>query len=172
MYKRQTPHNGDPESFAELIRLLDPTAIADPTDIDAADIDHLYVRRHKQHEEVAAEVRSDWADRLQPQPLLIKASDAENAMFAELANTWIHPASGTAPTSGKGRTLFPWTLFKAALSSHRALGETITARRATLAKRETADEGTNTAAIATEDAALERLGELNAAIDDLSLIHI
>ena len=158
-----TPHNGDPESFAELIRLLDPTAIADPTNIDAADIDHLYVRRHKAHEEVAAEVRADWADRLQPQPLLIEASDAENAMFAELANTWIHPASGTAPTSGKGRTLFPWTLFKAALSSHRALGETITARRATLAKRETADEGAE-----AEDRALERLGELNAAIDDQS----
>jgi superfamily II DNA or RNA helicase len=158
-----TPHNGDPESFAELIRLLDPTAIADPTDIDAADIDHLYVRRHKQHEEVAAEVRSDWADRLDPKPLLIEASDAENAMFAELANTWIHPASGTAPTSGKGRTLFPWTLFKAALSSHRALGETITARRNTLAKREAADEG-----VEAEDRALERLGDLNAAIDDQS----
>jgi hypothetical protein len=52
-----TPHNGDPESFAELIRLLDPTAIADPTSIESADIDHLYVRRHKQHDEVAAEVR-------------------------------------------------------------------------------------------------------------------
>ena len=163
-----TPHNGDPESFAELIRLLDPTAIADPTNIDAADIDHLYVRRHKAHDEVAAEVRADWADRLQPQPLLIEASDAENAMFAELANTWIHPASGTAPTSGKGRNLFPWTLFKAALSSHRALGETITARRATLAKRDTPEAGANTAAVSTEDAALERLGELNAAIDDTS----
>jgi hypothetical protein len=126
------------------------------------------VRRHKAHDEVAAEVRADWADRLQPQPLLIEASAAENAMFAELANTWIHPASGTAPTSGKGRTLFPWTLFKAALSSHRALGETIAARRATLAKRDMPDVGVNTAAISTEDAALERLGELNAAIDDTS----
>ncbi len=163
-----TPHNGDPESFAELIRLLDPTAIADPTSIESADIDHLYVRRHKAHDEVAAEVRADWADRLEPKPLLIEASDAENAMFTELADTWIHPTSGMAPTSGKGRSLFPWTLFKAALSSHRALGETITARRNTLAKRETVDQASGAENTKAEDAALERLGELNAAIDDHS----
>ncbi|MEZ5380501.1 MAG: DEAD/DEAH box helicase [Microthrixaceae bacterium] len=156
-----TPHNGDPESFAELIRLLDPTAIADPHAIDADAIDHLYVRRHKAHEEVAAEVRADWEDRLEPRPLLIDASPAENALFAELADTWIYPASGTAPTSGKGRTLFPWTLFKAALSSHRALGQTVAARRKTLADRADAQSPESRA----EDAALVRLDELVAAIE-------
>jgi hypothetical protein len=61
-----TPHNGDPESFAELIRLLDPTAIADPRNINEKDIAHLYVRRHKNSDDVAAEVSGDWADRLEP----------------------------------------------------------------------------------------------------------
>src|SRR3954453_12959906 len=64
-----TPHNGDPDSFAELIRLLDPTAVVDPSKLTADDIAHLYVRRHKGHEEVAPEVAGQWADRLPPNPI-------------------------------------------------------------------------------------------------------
>jgi hypothetical protein len=47
-----TPHNGDKKSFAELISLLDPAAIADPRDYSAADIEHLYIRRTKISPEV------------------------------------------------------------------------------------------------------------------------
>jgi len=128
-----TPHNGDPESFAELIRLLDPTAIADPSNIDEHAINHLYVRRHKHHDDVSAEVASHWAERVPPKPIRVDASEAESRLFAEIADVWTHPRSGRAPTSGKGRSLFPWTLFKAALSSHQALAQTVAARRRTLA---------------------------------------
>lgn len=135
-----TPHNGDPKSFAELINLLDPTAVADPENIRAEQIEHLYVRRHKHSDDVAAEVWADWAERLEPRALRIPASAAENALFAELSETWLHPPSGSAPTSGAGRSLFPWTLFKAALSSHKALADTIANRRRTLAQRARHDQ--------------------------------
>src|SRR3954468_5399675 len=39
-----TPHNGEKESFAELISLLDPAAIADKKNYEAKDIEHLYLR--------------------------------------------------------------------------------------------------------------------------------
>ncbi len=168
-----TPHNGDPESFAELVRLLDPTAIADPTKIDEKAISHLYVRRHKHHDDVSAEVAANWADRHDPKPMLIDASLEEEALFAELADTWTHPTSGQAPTTGRGRSLFPWTLFKAALSSHEALAQTIDARRNSIAKAIENDEekGKDTekgivGSRLAEDQALETLGKKCAAITD------
>lgn len=160
-----TPHNGDPDSFAELIRLLDPTAVVDPRKITEADIKHLYVRRHKAHDEVAAQVGEMWADRLPPTPIPATPTPPEEALFAELADTWVHPLSGRAPVSGEGRSLFPWTLLKAALSSHRALAQTVEQRRKNLAS--SADPHTDfTPTQRAEDAALETLAQPCADIDD------
>ncbi|MEK8142317.1 DEAD/DEAH box helicase [Streptomyces sp. M10(2022)] len=53
-----TPHNGDAESFAELIRMLDPAAIADPKNYKVADLDHLYIRRTKTDREVRDSLRT------------------------------------------------------------------------------------------------------------------
>lgn len=161
-----TPHNGDPESFAELIRLLDPTAVVDAEHLTESEIAHLYVRRHKNHDEVAPEVGHEWADRLPPNPVHVPASGPEDALFAELADTWTHPVEGRAPVSGKGRSLFPWTLFKAALSSHHALLQTIENRRKTLAAK--ADGDQTSAEIQREDDALVTLAERAGAIDDAS----
>jgi hypothetical protein len=47
-----TPHNGDRASFAELIRLLDPAAIADRHSYEPAEIEQLYRRRTKINAEV------------------------------------------------------------------------------------------------------------------------
>ncbi len=42
-----TPHDGKKESFASLMNLLDPTAIANPSDYGPEDIEGLYIRRFK-----------------------------------------------------------------------------------------------------------------------------
>lgn len=158
-----TPHNGRPESFAELVRLLDRTAIADPTSYERADIEHLYVRRHKNSPEVAAEVGAAWADRLPPVGLPVAATPTEDAVFDELAETWLYPSAGQAPVSGEGRRLFPYTLLKAFLSSHRALAETVGNRLGRL--RKGAIPGRE---VEGEIAALERLASLVARVDDAS----
>lgn len=163
-----TPHNGDPESFAELIRLLDPTAVTQASDLTEADISHLYVRRHKGHDEVSLELGDDWADRLEPRPILVDAGPAENALFRELGDTWTHPLSGKAPVTGKGRSLFPWTLFKSALSSHHALAQTVEARRKTLARNTNAETGFTTEQQAEDDALAVLADKCDTVTDDNS----
>lgn len=160
-----TPHNGDPKSFAHLIELLDPTAIADPQHYDVHHIEHLFIRRHKADPEVSAEVGSDWAERLPPIPVTVTAAPEEDALFDELARTWLRPPSGHPPATGKGAHLFPYTLLKAALSSQPALAETIKNRRASFARRAAESNASFTEAQQREDAALEKLAACNDAID-------
>ncbi|WP_045875776.1 helicase-related protein [Pseudofrankia sp. DC12] len=124
-----TPHNGKKDSFAELLRLLDPTAVGPDGEYDVQDVTRLFVRRHRNSPEVAAEVGADWA--LRPEPLVIPVtpSPAEDAIATELSQTWLYPRGDTTPpVSGKGAALFPWTLAKAFLSSPAALLETTEAR--------------------------------------------
>ena len=120
-----TPHNGKPESFAELISLLDPTAIADRSDYEAEDIEHLFVRRHRHSPEVEAEVADSWAEREPPRVEPVTPKPSEEAIFAELTATWIQPVDGKVPCADR---LFPWTLFKAACSSPAALLATVQGR--------------------------------------------
>ncbi len=129
-----TPHNGKAESFANLVRLLDPTALVDPTDYKLDDIKHLFVRRHRHSPDVAAEVGHQWAERREPRVLGVDANEAEEAVFTELAETWLYAAK--PPVSGKGAKLFPWTLVKAMLSSPKALEQTVSNRLATLARKD------------------------------------
>ncbi|MGV8874595.1 MAG: helicase-related protein [Rhodococcus sp. (in: high G+C Gram-positive bacteria)] len=149
-----TPHNGKEESFAELLRLLDPTAVAPDGTFTKDDVASLLIRRHRHHPEVAAEVGSDWAERAEPIHKLVTPSAAEDAVAQELSQVWLHPADGGSPYSGQTKALFPWTLAKAFLSSPAALGESIKQRRAKL------DGGVP--AQARELAALTTLDELNA----------
>jgi superfamily II DNA or RNA helicase len=153
-----TPHNGDKEPFAELIRLLDPAAIADPKDYAAADIAHLYLRRTKISPEVRDQIGDQWADRGPSTPLHCAASQPEEKVFAELTDTWLAGQWRGAPATGQDR-LFPYTLVKSFLSSHHALAATVAAR----ARK----------AFGTELAALNRLAALTADItdEDSSKLH-
>ena len=140
-----TPHNGKPESFKEILRLLDPTSVMPDGTIDAEAVSRLLIRRHRHSEEVARVVGEKWAERKDPVNILVDASAEEDAVAAELEQTWIknNPASDR---------LFPWTLIKAFLSSPAALEETIRNRL-------------ENPKLATEQReALERLQNLNAKV--------
>ena len=146
-----TPHNGDAESFAQLIKMLDPAAIADERNYEAKDIDHLYIRRTKISREVTNEIGGKWRERGPSVPLRCPASQAEEKVFAELTQTWLaDPAQ--APGAGTDRRLFPYTLLKTFLSSHKALAATA---------RKRSKNSTD----AREQAALERLAALADQVD-------
>ena len=115
-----TPHNGDPESFKEILRLLDPTAVLPNGEIDKDAVSRLLIRRHRHSDEVASVVGEQWAERKEPKNIPVEASAEENAVAGELEQTWIHTNANPAQDR-----LFPWTLVKAFLSSPAALGETI-----------------------------------------------
>lgn len=147
-----TPHNGRKESFAELIRMLEPSAVTPDGDLVEEEVQRLVIRRHRHSQEVASYVGGDWAERLPPDNQIIKASAIENEIARELDEVWLHPASGESPYSGS-TSLFPWTLTKAFLSSPAALLASTSERRKRL--------GTDlTLAEQDEEAALQRLEEL------------
>lgn len=122
-----TPHNGRPESFAELLRLLDPTVVKPDGSIARADLERLIIRRHRYSEEVAGEVGEKWAERAEPNNILVPATPEETALAREIRDTWTNP--GGAPPSGDNR-LVAWTLAKAFLSSPAALLESVHNRAA------------------------------------------
>jgi ERCC4-related helicase len=126
-----TPHNGDAESFAELIRMLDPAAIADPRHYEPKDIEHLYIRRTKVSPEVTNEIGNKWKARGPSRALHCAATPKEEQVFQELTSTWLTPEAKT----GRDR-LFAYTLLKAFLSSHKALAQTAGKR-----KKNSADVG-------------------------------
>jgi superfamily II DNA or RNA helicase len=135
-----TPHNGKPESFAALIRLLEPTAVRPNGTVIEEEVRRLVIRRHRHSPEVASEVGADWAERREPQNWLVPASDAENDVARELDEVWLHPVSGNSPYSESAATLFPWTLAKAFLSSPAALLESIQERIGRMNKPPTATQ--------------------------------
>ncbi len=122
-----TPHDGRSESFASLMNLLDPTAIANPKDYEAQDIKGLYTRRFKC--DVKDQIREHF-----PEPEMskapVQASAAEEDALAALAS--LRLASDQAM---RGGVLFRTALEKALLSSPMACVQTVDARLASLRRR-------------------------------------
>lgn len=117
-----TPHDGKPESFASLMNLLEPTAVADPSNYSKEDVQGLYVRRFKK--DVADEVRDSFRER-KLELHRIDAAPEENAVFAALAKAefrTIHQQRGNRGI------LFRTLLLKAFLSSPEALRSTLQER--------------------------------------------
>lgn len=128
-----TPHDGKKRSFASLMNMLDPTAIADPDDYGPADIQGLFVRRFLR--DVQAEVGDKFLERTirrEREP----ATDVEEHALDALVKLKL-----TRSHAGKhGGMLFRTTLEKALFSSPAACLQTLDARLARIAKRADAAE--------------------------------
>jgi SNF2 family DNA or RNA helicase len=113
-----TPHDGRPESFASLMNMLDPTAIADESNYTKEDIRDLYVRRFKK--DVLADLRQHIPER-QVESVEAQASPMEERVFSLLANLQLVGIDGRKA----GGQLFKTTLLKSFLSSPFACLETV-----------------------------------------------
>jgi superfamily II DNA or RNA helicase len=121
-----TPHNGNDDSFKEILRLLDPLSVYPDGSIDMQAAQRLIIRRHRNSPEVDRIVGDQWAPRKEPRNILVDASPEEDAVARELHDTWVTSTPGES--TRKARDLFTWTLVKAYLSSPAALTETIQGR--------------------------------------------
>ncbi|MEV0494209.1 DEAD/DEAH box helicase [Streptomyces atratus] len=168
-----TPHNGDAESFAELIRMLDPAAIADPKNYKVADLDHLYIRRTKTDREVRDSLKGKpWAERGDSLPVPAPATPKEVAVLEKLASEWT--PGNLDRSSVCADPLVGYNFLKAFLSSHVALRESLSSRRTylddpksrTAKGKAKADTPERRAALATESMALAELEALVADFTD------
>jgi superfamily II DNA or RNA helicase len=117
-----TPHDGRKASFASLMNMLDPTAIADPENYSKEDIGGLYVRRFRN--EVVDELRHGAPERKMIE-LRTTGSDEEELVFELLDKLELSTEDGG---KRKATGLFRTTLLKGFLSSPDACIETINNR--------------------------------------------
>jgi SNF2 family DNA or RNA helicase len=129
-----TPHDGKPESFASLMNMLDPTAIANPSAYTKDDIKDLYLRRFRK--DVIADLRSSVQER-DTADVECQASDSEERVFALLKDLKLPDSDAKA----KAGQLFKTTLAKSLLSSPMAALETVRNRLKRLADAATEAPG-------------------------------
>lgn len=124
-----TPHDGKARSFASLMNMLDPTAIANPDDYKADDIKGLFVRRFKK--DIRDEVGGAFLERKVEMQKCQASPVEENVfeLFAELSLQMDENRKG-----GAGQ-LFKTTLEKSLFSSPAACHKTVENRLKTLYKK-------------------------------------
>ncbi len=127
-----TPHDGRAESFASLVNMLDPTAIANPHDYSKEDFRDkgLVIRRFKH--DVRDQLAQGFPER-NIQKLHTKASAVEEHVYDVLMDASFHTLDGRSG-NGAGQ-LFRTTLEKALFSSPKACESTVRNRLARLQKR-------------------------------------
>ncbi len=124
-----TPHNGRKQSFANLIRMIEPTAIPRSGEYTKADVEKYYVRRFRQHI-LDDKVRAQFQDR-EIIPLRTKLHPAEEVLMAEQqeikyeALSSLKKVGEDGSKKAKNDLLFSIGLFKAYMSSPAAAKATI-----------------------------------------------
>lgn len=126
-----TPHDGKAESFASLVDLLDPTAIANQSDYSQEDYRDLglVIRRFKK--DVREQLRDNFPER-EIEIARTTASVVEEAAYDRLMDVSFHNLDGRGQGAGQ---LFRTTLEKALFSSPAACLSTVRNRIARLQKR-------------------------------------
>jgi len=149
-----TPHDGKARSFASLMNMLDPTAIADPEDYGPEDIKGLFIRRFKK--DIQDQVQTAFKKR-EIAVARAEASPTEEVVYAEfdeLEFTRLDQRRG-------GAQLFKTTLSKALFSSPAACAETIRNRIKRLDRREDVEDFKTD--IRSLRALLEKVGKVTTA---------
>lgn len=129
-----TPHDGRAKSFASLMNMLDPTAIADPENYTPEDIKGLCIRRFKN--DVKDQVNGSFLER-QVTLEHCHASAQEEHAFDLLAEMQLEMDAGKANNTGR---LFKTNLEKSLFSSPAACCKSIEARLKKLYKKYTVDD--------------------------------
>lgn len=120
-----TPHDGSQESFASLIRMLDPTRVPDPARLHRSDIEDLVVRRFRSSPEVVADIGREVPKReLFPRHFPLSAE--EEVAYQAIAD--LHLDLDEEQTRGRAIDLFRTTIAKAIFSSPVACLETLERR--------------------------------------------
>jgi len=132
-----TPHDGKAESFASLLNMLDPTAIANPKDYDRADFEDkkLVIRRFKK--DIADQVSDEFKTR-QIFTISSNATTQEETVFENISKISFQSIDNK---KRKASELFKTTLTKSLLSSPIACIESIKNRIKKVEKLE--DDYTN-----------------------------
>ena len=121
-----TPHSGDKESFASLMRMLDPTILPNKAEYTREDVERLFVRRFKK--DVKDQIRQNFPER-RVFRFKAPASPSEELAISRLADLDLivdHERRSGA------EMLFRTTLEKALLSSPAACAKTIRERMSRL----------------------------------------
>lgn len=126
-----TPHDGKPESFASLMNMLDPTAIANPSDYSNEDFRDkgLVIRRFKK--DVRDQLKGNFPER-EIKISKTSASRAEEVAFDFLMDVTFQNLDGRSQGAGH---LFRTTLEKALFSSPAACLSTVQNRMARVQTR-------------------------------------
>lgn len=129
-----TPHDGRAKSFASLMNMLDPTAIADPLNYTPDDVKGLCIRRFKK--DVKDQVSGSFLERKITLERCNASTQEENAfdIFAEMR---LEMDLGKSRGAGQ---LFKTNLEKSLFSSPAACIKSIDARLKKLYKKYTADD--------------------------------
>jgi superfamily II DNA or RNA helicase len=140
-----TPHDGSRGSFASLMRMLDPTSIADPENYGPDDIEGLFLRRFRTTPAVKTALKSKVTPRVTTQ-IDFAPSTQEETLYDALAALDLKDDDRNRK---KGQRLFKTLLEKSLFSSPMAFAETVGKRVRALHQHGDADSLADAASLSS-----------------------